>query len=267
MPQNTILGIAGDVRAAELIPKLKKWLEGWQRSEVKEELAPNPVPSTTRKLYLVDRPGSVQATIWLGNIAIDRRDPDYIPMVLMNRLLGSGPSGRLFTKLREEKGYTYSASSSFVPTKYPGPWLVFADVRTAVTDAALAELLSEIRRMGEERVPDLELEEQKRAVSAGFALSLEQPAQMLSYAVNRRMYGFSADYWDTYPARIMGVSAEDVQRVARKYLDTDAVQIVVVGEASQIKGALAKYGPIELYNTEGNLTSVTAAPSKATSRR
>jgi predicted Zn-dependent peptidase len=250
-PQNAVLGIAGDVHAAELILSLKKWLGAWQKTNFKEELPPDPAPATTKKVYLVDRPNSVQTTITLGNIAIERRDPDYIPMVVMNRVVGGGPSSRLFINLREEKGYTYGVYSSFTALKYPGPWRASGDVRTEVTEGAMTEFLNEIRRIREERVALAELGESKRSAVAGFALSLEQPTQLLNYEITRKIYDFPADYWDTYPTMLMGVTADDVQRMARKYIDPGILQVVAVGDANKIKAVLEKYGPVAVYDTEG----------------
>ena len=251
VPQNAIMGFAGDVRAAELIPFLEKRLGQWRRTALKEILPPNPAPSAQRKIYLVDRPNSVQTSVALGNIAIDRRSPDYIGMVVMNHLLGGGPAARLFLNLREEKGYTYGVYSDFTAIRYPGPWRAGGDMRTEVTGDAMVEFLKEIRRIRDEKVSDRELADTKRAITARFALSLEQPTGVLGFAMVRKTYGFPADYWDTYPAKVMAVTAEDVQRIARKYLDPETMQIVAVGDAQKIKPSLEKYGSIELYDSNG----------------
>jgi zinc protease len=263
-PQNAILGIAGDVRAAEVVPKLKQWLAGWQKTDVKEALPPNPAPASAKKIYLVDRPNSVQTTVAMGNIAIDRRHPDYIPMVVMNRIVGSGPAARLFLNLREEKGYTYGVYSGFTALKYPGPWQAGGNMRTEVTDGAMTEFFNEIRRIRDEKVPAAELEEAKRSLVASFALSLEQPTQLLNYAITRKIYGFPEDYWDTYPAKLMAVTADDVQRIARTYINPDTIQIVAVGDASKIKAVLEKYGPVEVYNTDGKPIAAAKAASAMT---
>jgi predicted Zn-dependent peptidase len=202
-------------------------------------------------VLLVDRPNSVQTTLALGNIAIDRRSPDYMAMVVMNYIVGGGASSRLFLNLREEKGYTYGVYSDFSALRYPGPWRAGGNMRTEATEGALTEFFSELRRIRDERVSDEEIEASKRAIVASFALSLEQPARLLGFAITRKQYGFPADYWDTYPARIMAVTAADVQRVARKYLDLDALQVVAVGDASQIKPILEKYGNVEIFDSDG----------------
>ena len=258
-PQNATLGIAGDVRVEDLIPKLRKWLGGWPKTDLKEALPPSPTPVTAKKIYVVDRPNSVQTNVAMGNIAIDRRDADYIPMVVMNRVVGDGPAARLFLNLREEKGYTYGAYSFFTALKYPGPWQAVGNMRTEATDGAMTEFFKEIRRIREEKVPEAELDEAKRSVVANFALSLEQPTQLLFYAIVRKIYGFPADYWDTYPVKIMAVTPDEVQRIARKYINPEAIQVVAVGDGSKIKAVLEKYGPVEVYDTEGKPVAAKAA--------
>jgi predicted Zn-dependent peptidase len=250
-PQNSILGIAGDVRAKELIAKLEKRLAGWKKNDVKQVWPRDPATAQTRRVFLVNRPNSVQTTVALGNIAIDRRSPDYMPMVVMNDVIGGGASARLFLNLREEKGYTYGVYSDFTALRYPGPWRAGGNMRTEVTEGALVEFFNEIRRIREEKVPIAELEESKRSIVASFALSLEQPARVLSFAITRKLYGFPTDYWDTYAEKIMAVSAEDVQRVARRYLNPETLQLVAVGDADKISKVLEKYGRVEVYDSNG----------------
>jgi zinc protease len=249
-PQDAILGFAGDVRLAELIPKLEKSLATWHSGGAKEAWPRNPVAAAARKVFLVDRPNSVQTTVAMGNIAIDRRSPDYFPMIVMNHVIGSG-TGRLFLNLREEKGYTYGVYSDFTALRYPGPWRAGGNMRTEVTDAALAEFFTEIRRIRDEDVPAAELQASKRAIAASFALSLEQPASPLNFAIVSKRYGLPSDYWDAYAENIMAIKAADVRRVARKYLDPDSMQLVAVGDGSKIKAGLEKYGRVEVYDDAG----------------
>jgi len=250
-PQNTILGITGDVKAADVVQRLEKALAVWKKTDLKEVLPPNPKPAATKRVLLVDRPGSVQTTVALGNIAIDRRDPDYIALNVANHILGGGPAARLFLNLREEKGYTYGVYSNFTALKYPGPWRAGGDVRTEVTAGAMTEFMKEFSRIRDEKVPASELDEAKRAIVAGFALSLESPSELLGYAIVRKIYGFPADYWDTYPAQVMAITADDVQRIARKYINPENLQVVAVGDVGKIRPVMEKYGPVEVYNADG----------------
>jgi len=239
------------VRAKDLIAKLDKRLAGWKKSDLKPALPRDPQAASARKVFLVHRPNSVQTTLSLGNIAIDRRSPDYLPMVVMNDVIGGGASARLFLNLREEKGYTYGVYSDFTALRYPGPWRAGGNMRTEVTEGALVEFFNEIRRIRDERVPLAELEESKRSIVASFALSLEQPSRVLGFAITRKLYGLPADYWDGYAAKIAAVTVADVQRVARKYLDPEKIQIAAVGDAGKIKAVLEKYGAVEVYDSNG----------------
>jgi predicted Zn-dependent peptidase len=251
LPQASVLAFAGDVYPSELLPKLEKWLIDWQGPAGKRAMPPHPVPVSARRVYLVDRPNSVQTTLIVGNIAIDRRSEDFVPMVVMNHLLGGGPASRLFLNLREEKGYTYGVYSSFTALEYPGAWSAGSDVRTEVTGGALDELFHEIRRIRESRVSEAELAATKRSVVARFALTLEQPTRLLGLALTRKLYNLADDYWDRYPAKVAAVTAEDLQRVARKYLNPDVLQIVAVGDARKIKPLLEKYGTVAVSDRDG----------------
>ena len=251
VPNNAILGVAGDVHAKQVMALVEKYFGGWKKQPVSEpKLAALPAPAPA-KVYLVDRPGSVQTNIVAGNFALRRTDPDFIPLRVMNRILGDGPTGRLFLNLREEKGYTYGAYSYYTADTYPGAFIAETQVRNAVTDGSMHELMGELKRIRDQAVPESDLEDARHAIVASFALSLERPATLLNYWMTSKYYGLPEDYWDRYPAEVAKVTPEVVQRVARKYVDMDHLQVVCVGDGKQIKDVLSKYGPVEVYDTDG----------------
>ena len=250
LPQNAILGIAGDIKAADLLQMLNG-MPPWERTDRKVGDPPATHAVAERHIYVVDRPGSVQTDVSIGNITISRTDPDYVPMVVMDRIVGGGASARLFMNLREEHGYTYGAYSRLVARRFAGPWIAEGSMRTDATAGAMAEFMNEINRIRDQKVPEKELEESKRSIVASFALSLEDPNQLLDYALTLKAFGLPADYWDTYPAKIMNTTAEQVQQVARKYVVPGNLQIVAVGDATKIKPVLEKLGTVEVYGTDG----------------
>ena len=251
VPQNSIIAIAGDVKPAETIEMLKKTLAEWKKTEITAKLPPSALAVEKKQVLLVNRQGSVQTNIMIGNIAMDRHNPDYVALRVANQVLGAGPASRLFIKLREEKGYTYHVSSSFHAFLFAGPWNAESEVRTEVTEGSLAEFFNEFNRLRSEKTPPAELEDAKRTIIAEFALSLERPEELLRYALEVKRYGLPADYWDGYAGRIEAVTADDVIRVAKKYINPDNAQIVVVGDAAKIKPIVEKYGPVTMYDTEG----------------
>lgn len=256
-PNNAILGVAGDVQAKQIMALIEKYFGAWKKQPLSEpRLAALPAPAPTR-VYLVDRPGSVQTNIMAGNYSLRRTDPDFIPLRVMNRILGDGPTGRLFLNLREEKGYTYGAYSYYTADTYPGAFIAETQVRNAVTDGSMHELMFELKRIRDQAVPENDLEDARHAIVAGFALSLERPSTLLNYWMTSKYFGLPEDYWDRYPAEVAKVTPAVVQRVARKYVDLDHLQVVCVGDGKQIKGVLGKYGTVEVYDTNGK--PVTAA--------
>lgn len=260
VPNNAILGVAGDVQSKQVMALIEKYFGTWKKQPVSEpKLAALPAPAPA-KVYLVDRPGSVQTDIVAGNFALRRTDPDFIPLRVMNRILGEGATGRLFLNLREEKGYTYGAYSYYTADTYPGTFIAETQVRNAVTDGSMHELMGELKRIRDEAVKESDLEDARHAIVASFALSLEHPATLLNYWMTSKYFGLPQDYWDRYPEEVTKVTPEVVQRVARKYVDLSHLQVVCVGDGKQIKDVLSKYGTVEVYDTNGN--PVTAAGGK-----
>lgn len=258
-PSNAILGVVGDVKPDEIIAVIKKHFGEWKtRASSSPSLAALP-PAAPAALYLVNRPNSVQTNIVMGDYSVRRTDPDFIPLTVTNRVLGGGPSARLFLNLREEHGYTYGAYSFFTSDIYRGAWQAQAEVRNKVTDGSLREFMNEFKRIREAKVPDDELDDARRSIIARFALSLEQPSTLLNFSMTARYYGLPRDYWDRYPEQVAKVSPDIVEATAKKYVDLDHLQIVCVGDGQQpgndqgtpIKEVLKRYGKLEVYDADG----------------
>jgi zinc protease len=252
VPSGELASLVGGITPKDAVATLEKALGSWKGGPIEPlKLAVNP-PIAEKKVYLISRPGSVQTSLTLANRAISRTDPDYIACMVMNQVLGSGTAARLFRIIREEKGYTYGVSSSFAATKTTQHFISSMSVRTEVTEPALADLLKEFKEIRDVPVPKEELEGAKRTLVASFAMGLENPAGVLARWMQQREYGLPADYWDTYSAKVMAITAEDVERVARKYVPYDNVQIIAVGDGDKIRDALKKFGPLEETTVNAN---------------
>ena len=244
VPSGNLAGMSGDITPRDAVAKLEKALSNWKGGPVERLTLPINPPIADKKVYLIPRPNSVQTYLVLANRAVDRTNPDYIACLVMNQVLGSGPAARLFRIIREEKGYTYGISSSFSASHYQQHFLAATSVRTEVTEPALADTLQEFREIRDARVPKDEFEAARHALVGSFAMVLENPAGVLARWMQQREYGLPEDYWDTYPEKIMAITAEDVQRVAKKYVPYDNVQIIAVGDGSKIRDLLKKFGPL-----------------------
>lgn len=255
VPDHAVMAFAGDITLDGARTMVEKYLGEWKRAGTTPPKPTDPGAMGKAKVYLVDRPGSVQTTLYVGTQGLTRLNPDYPSLSVANRVLG-GVMGRLFRHLREEKGYTYGIGSGISSAPYVSSWTASTSVRTEVTEPALKDLLAEIAEMRDKPIPEQELADSKRAVVAQFALSLESPQRMLGYATDTWELGLPADYWDVYPAKISAVTAAQAQAAAKKYWDPSRLQIVAVGDASKIRAILATFGPLEVYDAEGRAIAV-----------
>jgi zinc protease len=250
VPDHALIAFAGDISLADAGKLVDGKLAGWKKAGVAKPTVVDPPAIGAPKVYLIDRPGSVQTSLIVGTQAIRRTDPDFFALTAVNRVLG-GTMGRLFRHLREEKGYTYGVGSGFGAGHYPGAWSVSTDVRTDVTEPALTDLLADVNAMRETPVPADEFNDAKRALVASFALALENPQALLGNYITSWTYQLPADYWDTYAARISAVTPEQAMAMARKYWDPARLHIVAVGDASKITDVLKKKGMLETYDADG----------------
>jgi zinc protease len=250
VPDHAVLAIAGDISLAEARALVDAHLSSWKKTGAPRPDVADPPALGSAKVSFVARPNSVQTSLWVGTQAVARFSPDYFVAQVMNAIVGGGPTGRLFIHLREEKGYTSGAYSTLSAPQYRGTWRATTDVRSDVTEPALKDLIAEITRIRQEPVPEKELQDRKRGMIASFALSLESPAAMLNNHVTRWLSGLPADFWDTYPQRIMAVTQAQVQAAAKKYLDPSRLQIVAVGDPSKVD-VFRAFGPVEVYDTNG----------------
>jgi predicted Zn-dependent peptidase len=252
-PDNATLAIVGDVHAADIIPVIGKAFASWQSAGKvpdQSKLADVPAPPTSRVIYLVDRPGSVQSTILVAGKGMARDNPDTPEFNVVDSVLGGGMSGRLFQNLRERHGYTYGSGSTMEMNRWAGVFSASAEVRNEVTVPAIQEILGEITRLDNEPVPEPELAMQRQFLAGNYLLSLENPRRTAERVQAIDLYGLPADFYRTYARRVGDVSAPTVQALAKKYLVPEQMTIVVVGEAKDIKAPLEKLGTVKVYDTD-----------------
>jgi zinc protease len=251
VPDRAVLAVTGDMSFDQVKTKAEAAFAAWKKTGTQIAAQTEAPPLSGPSISLVVRPNSVQTSLRVATHAIERKDPDFFPLTVANRILG-GPFGRLFEHLREQKGYTYGANSGFSSSRIRGAWTASTDVRSEVTDPALTDLLAEIKQMRDVPVTAKDLENAKRAIVGSWALLLESPNAILSQYIDRHFYNLPADYYDTYAANIEAVTAADVQRVAQKYWTPERLQIVAVGDLSQVEPALKKLGTVQVFDAEGN---------------
>jgi zinc protease len=253
-PNNAVMLVVGDVDSDKLVAKVEEDFGDWVRSEVKLPVIPDAPPRTGRTLTIVDRPGSAQANIVLGNIAIPRDHPDYFATIVMNQVLGAGASSRVFMNLREEKGYTYGAYTRLDMKRFAGEFEATAEVRTAVTGDSLKEFFYELSRIRDEEVSTDELADAKSYLTGVFPIRAETQEGLTGLLINQLLYELPEDYLQTYRDKVDAITAEEVQRVANAYIQPDDLAIIIVGDAAEILPQAGTYAEtIEIFDADGNL--------------
>lgn len=257
LPNEATLVIVGDFDPAHLKQQIEsKFGTGiWKSGTMPVVQMPQMPKQNGRKIYLVDRPGSVQSSIKLGNVAINKTDPDYFPVAVANQILGGAAHSRLFLNIREQKGYTYGAYSSVAAHRQPGPFAAEAEVRTEVTAPSLEEFLYELSRIRDVKVTDKELKDAKTYIVGSFQLGLETQSGLAQRLLELKLYDLPDNYLETYSDKVMAVTPDQIRKVARKVIDDNNLVISVVGDASKIKQDLQYFAPVEIYDTTGKLSS------------
>jgi zinc protease len=201
-----------------------------------------PKPSTGRAFELTDKPGAVESTVYVGLPVLDPSDPDYIPFLVMDSLLGGSFGSRITSNIRENKGYTYFPFSS-VSTRYRDAyWVEAADVTTNVTGPSLKEIFYEINRLESEPPADAELKGIKEYMSGIFVLRNSSRQGIINQLNFAELEGLGDQYLQTYVQKVNAVTPVQVSAVAKKYLVTDQMKIVVVGDKEKIAEQLKPYG-------------------------
>jgi hypothetical protein len=170
---------------------------------------------------------------------------------LANQVLGGAADARLFSILREEKGWTYGAYSEVSRRKQLGSFTATAEVRNAVADSALTELLAQMRKMGTTPVPTAEFEQQKQALVGQFPLTIETADAVASQVANARLLGLPTDYVQTYRQRLAAVTPAQAMAAAKAAIRADAAYIVVVGDAVVLGPKLTGIAPVAIVDVEG----------------
>ncbi|HTO74395.1 MAG TPA: pitrilysin family protein [Gemmatimonadales bacterium] len=251
-PDQAEFVVTGDITMDEAVRLLVNRFGKWRNDKLGRltpAQASMPEAGATA-VTLVDKPGAAQSVIVIGNPGVARTSPDYAALEVMNTLLGGSYSSRLNQNLREVHGYTYGAGSGFLYRPLPGPFEASAAVRTDVTDSSLIQFFREFRLIRDSQVTATELARATSYITLGLPRQFETTRQMAAGIGELLSFGLPLDYFNSYPRQIQAVTAGDVQRVARHYLDPGHFSVIVVGDVQQIRPGIEALGlgPVSVRN-------------------
>jgi predicted Zn-dependent peptidase len=246
-PATSHLIVAGPVSGSEVVAAAGEHLGEWSGNGPGHRTF-EPGAAGGRRIVLVDRPGSVQSELRVGQLGIDRRSPRYFPAMVLGAMLGGVFGSRLNLRLREELGYTYGARAGFDPRRAVGPFSAAAAVQTEVTADAVRETVDILTRVREAAPEKSELREIRDFLVGVFPLRFETTSGVAMAIEPLAVYGLPDEWWQTYRSHLEGVSADDVHAAARELLDPDRYLILVVGDAGTVRAELEStaLGPLEV---------------------
>ena len=247
-PNDTILVLVGDVAATEATVRLREAFGAWRpRADAVAVRAAPPARLTARRVLLVDKPDATQTQIRLGNVAIARSDPAYVPAIVANTILGGGFTSQLIEELRIKRSLTYSAWSTFAARLTGGDFRLGTFTKTPTTTETLALALSVEGEFRSHAPARERLAKAKTYLRGQFPLRIESPDALAARLAEAEFNALGPEELATYRARVAAVTPEQAAEVARKLMPPpEAVAIVVVGKAAEIHDALAsRFGPLE----------------------
>ena len=254
-PDNGVLIVVGDFDKGTLKSNLEKAFGGWSSSgKVAAKALPSARSLDRTGVYIVDRPNSAQSVVSVGQVGVDRMSADYMPVVVMNSILGGAITSRISMNLREDKGYTYGANSGFQFRRGAGPFRAGGDMQTAVTKGSVWELMKELNGIrGAIPITQKELDYNKQSLIRRYPAGFETVGQISANLANLVVYGLPDSYFNDYISMVNAVTLDDVNRVANKYLDPSKMAIVIVGDRKVIEPGLKELGyPIAILDSDGN---------------
>lgn len=240
--KRTRLYIAGVFDDQKIERAVRESLGNWRPGTAP---VPNiPAPKSKRTIYVLDRPGSVQSTIYVGLPAVDPTHKDFIALQVADSLLGGSFGSRITANIRENKGYTYSPGSVLDTRFRSGHWYEQADVSTDVTGATLKEIFFEIDRLAKEPPPAVELKGIQNNFAGIFVLQNSSPGGIIGQLGYLELHGLPRSYLDSYIRNVFRVTPAEVGRIVRDHLRAKDMTIYIVGDRAKIKDQLAPYGTI-----------------------
>lgn len=252
-PNGATLIAVGDVTPAEVERKVSALFGKWARKTVPAVDVGAGLAAPVTTIYLIDKPGAAQSSFRIGSVGVARSTPDYFPIEVMNTALGGSFTSRLNQVLREDKGYTYGASSRFDMRKYGGLFTASAEIVSAKSDSALVDFMKQLRGI-RDTIPEMELSKTKRYLQLELPSAFETTGDIAMRLGDVALYGLPLDYYNHVVDQIGAVTQGDAQRVGAKYIDPTHLTVLIVGDRKSIEGPIKalNIGPVVFRDANGN---------------
>jgi zinc protease len=244
-PNNAMLAVWGDFDTKQMIEKIEKAFEGWQKVDLDLPGTPQVRYEFRKTVNLIRKDDVNQSNVYMGHIGGLRSDPDYFALIVMNRILGGGFTGRLFKNVRSREGLAYSVFGAYSANfEYPGEFYVGCQTKSESTVHAIRAMIREVEKMQESEVTDEELALAKDSFLNAFVFHFDTKGEIVNRLMTYEYFGYPADFLLKTKANVEKVTKADVLRVAQKHLQPDKLQILAVGRPDDFDEPLSVLGPV-----------------------
>ncbi|MBI3549613.1 MAG: insulinase family protein [Elusimicrobia bacterium] len=238
-PSLSVIVVVGDIDPQAAADAIRSRFGDWTRRDAPAAGSPQPPKDRRRSVFLLDRPGSAQTDLRIGNLAARECDPHYVPLLVLNNALGGSFASRLMTELRERRGFTYGVSTQIASQQELAALELSTQVRTDSTEESVRVILEHFERVRSETISDEEISKAKNVLAGRFVRRMETQRGVADQFLRLKLYGLLPDHLETFVGRVNAVTREQALEAARRYVLPDSVVIAAVGDASRIEAGLA----------------------------
>ncbi len=254
-PNASTLIVVGDTTLAEITPRLEKLFQGWKPGETPKKNIATVKPPSRPAIYLVDRPGSIQSTIMAAMLAPPKSNPDEIAIEALDQILGGAFISRINMNLREDKHWTYGASTGLPGARGQRMYLAASPVQADKTAEALAEINKELREiLGARPVTQDEILMARDSLTLSLPGQFEAMNSVANAIAEIVQFGLPDDHYQTYAGKVRALTGKELATAASRLINPDQVAWVVVGDRAKIEGGLRKLnlGEVRIIDADGN---------------
>jgi predicted Zn-dependent peptidase len=248
-PKNSAVIIAGDFNSKTMLIRLKALFSGWKNSTTVKVVKPSPVRQFKHaNVLLVDKPDAIETRLLIGGKGINRSNPDYVAIRVINTILGGRFTSWLNDELRVNAGLTYGAHSSFSTYGQSGTFAISTFTKTSTTVEVIDLAMKTYKRLWKKGVDKYTLASAKAYVKGQFPPKYETSTQLAELLGEMFGYGFDENFINTFEQQVNSLTQAKAKQIINQYFPKENLQYVLIGKAEDIAEKVSKYGTLKQVN-------------------
>ncbi|MHC1706367.1 MAG: M16 family metallopeptidase [Bacteroidales bacterium] len=252
-PNHSKLVIVGDITLKEIMPRLEKYFKDWKPGEIPKKNISIVERSKKQAVYIYDKPGSPQSEVFAASLATNPGDPDHLSIETMNFILGGDFVSRINMNIREDKNWSYGASSFLNGLTNQEPFIVYAPVQSDKTKETMMEIRKEIEGiLGSKPATADELKNAISSQTLGIPGQYETMGS-IQFALQQMVrYNYPVDYYQKYASKLKAENLKNINAAAKKILHPESFQWLIIGDKALIEPKIRELGITDIYTIDGD---------------